>query len=80
MKPLKKPKPPEKYSYIVRILTESLIKEEKFLKLWEKNILSEDPMTKRQAEGNIPSNQHRIKEIKEVMEILNPTLPEEEAK
>ncbi len=56
--------------YVARILREVLLKEEKSLAIFEKNINSEDFLTKRQAAGSIPSNTFRIEELKTAINYL----------
>ena len=56
--------------YVAKILREKLILEKKFLYTFERNINSEDFLIKRQAEGNISSNQSRIEELNNALEYL----------
>jgi hypothetical protein len=56
--------------YVAKILRDKLFMEEAGLKTWERKLTSQDPMTVRQAEGNIPSNKHRIMELQEAMNFL----------
>jgi hypothetical protein len=56
---LKRPMP-----YVAKLLRERLLNEEKSLEFFEKNLTSTDPLVVRQAEGSIPSNQHRVGELK----------------
>lgn len=62
--------PQDPLPYAAKILREKLIYEEKFLTSFERNINSEDILIKRQAEGSIPSNKHRIEELKNAIEYL----------
>lgn len=64
-----------KYPFVVRVLSEKLFQEEKGLVIWQERLVSMDVITVRQAQGNIPSAEHRIKELKEVLELLNPSPP-----
>lgn len=56
--------------YVSKILREQLLREEKFLIIFENNSNSTDLLTKRQADGNIPSNKSRIEELKNAIEHL----------
>lgn len=62
--------PQDPLPYVAKILREKLIYEKKFLASFERNINSEDILVRRQAEGNIPSNKHRIEELKIAIEYL----------
>ena len=56
--------------YVINILKNRIIQEEKSLKFFENNLLSLDPLTIRQAEGNISSNKSRLLELKNACEKL----------
>jgi hypothetical protein len=56
--------------YVAKILREKLLKEEKSLETFEKNLNSEDYFIKRQAHGSIPSNKSRVEELKNALEFL----------
>ncbi len=58
------------FPYVIKLLNEKLKEEEKFLVRWKKNLEVGDAASKRQAEGNIPSNEHRIKELTEAINKL----------
>lgn len=75
---MKEARPKElKYQFVVRVLSEKLALEEKGLGIWKNRLTSTDLATVRQAQGNIPSTEHRIKELKDVLELMNPTPPKE---
>ena len=66
-----------KYQFAVNLLTERLRREEKELGGWYRVIENKtkcwtDSAIK-QAKGNIPSTESRIKELKEVLGLLNPS-------
>lgn len=56
--------------YVAKILREKLLMEQRGLATFEKNITSEDFFTRRQAEGSLPSNRHRMMELEEALEFL----------
>ena len=60
------------YLYTTKVLREQLQKEEKDLSMWENIIiLNKDINSVKQAKGNISSTQHRIEELKKVLEIIS---------
>lgn len=65
---------PEKYDYTLKILNEALRKEESGLAYW-KGIIDNpnaEPLSLRQAKGNISSNEQRVEELKKAILILSP--------
>lgn len=61
-----------KLEFPFNLLNKRLVEEEKMLIVWNK-VLVETCWTasaKRQAKGNIPSTEARIKQLKEAMEII----------
>lgn len=61
-----------KPEYAIKVLTALLHKEEKGLSHWYSRLTSDDPLIVRMANGNIPSNEYRVKELKEVLELISP--------
>lgn len=56
-----------KFPFCLNLLNARLRQEEKDLIIWKKNLEVGDALSKRMAEGNIPSTESRIKELKEVI-------------
>lgn len=64
-----------KFPLSVNLLTDRLNKEVKDLAIWN-GVLGNNTLTEyaiRQAKGNIPSTENRIKELKDVLVFLNPS-------
>lgn len=59
-----------KHPYSHKLLTERLRLEERGLFLWNQRLTSTDALLVRQAKGNIPSTESRIKELKEIIGLL----------
>lgn len=66
----KLPKVQDDIPYVTKILSEKLDYEQRFLKIIEKNISSSDPLTARQANGNLNSCKERIIQLEESLEFL----------
>lgn len=66
-----------KFPFSVKLLTERLAKEEHDLAIWQNVVENKTncwtDKAIRQAKGNIPSTQNRIKDLKEGIDLLNPS-------
>lgn len=69
-----------RYPFVNNFLSQRLVIEEADLERWNEIIqLNRDELSVRQAKGNISSCQHRITELKTVIEEIKiPLIPEEE--
>jgi len=71
-----------KYPYSIRVLSELLAREEKYLVRWKKTVDAVscdsanigDVLSLRQALGNIPNCEHRINELKQAIMYLNSSI------
>lgn len=64
-----------KFPFSVNLLTDRLNQEVKDLAIWNAVLVSNGSTASglRQAKGNIPSTENRIKELKSALELLNPS-------
>lgn len=67
-----------RYEYTVKLLNEDLRKQEDSLAFWKAIIdnPNAEPLSLRQAKGNISSNENRVDELKRAIEALTPPKPE----
>lgn len=56
-----------KIPYIIKLLEDTLSKERKNLDFWNKSLVSDDALIVKQAQGNISSNQERVRQAEEAL-------------